>query len=169
MGKALDRYAGSQAQQRAAPPTAQARWQCMCHGCPVTAGIEAGADSVICRFHHGAAPSEWAGITTRLRNREWMVRIADYCAAGTVAPGWAARAAAAAENAGRPDLKPDRARRMPSGAVRDEAEHPLLYAQRINSVLAGECVVERKAPPLPMVRDRSTDAVRVSNVLPSLA
>jgi hypothetical protein len=132
----------------------------------VTAGIDAGGGDVICRFHHGAAASDWQEITQRLRAREWMVRIADYCAAGDVKPSWVKRADAAAESFGRPELAPDRARRMPSGVIRDETQNPILYAQRINSVLAHECGVKREAPALfPLQKRATTEAVSVADAL----
>jgi len=165
VAKALSRFAGDQPDEPA-PPSART-WTCVAHGCPATAGIDAGGGDVICRFHHGAAPTEWGEITRRLKAREWMVRAADYCARGDVNPGWVRRAAAAAEAHGHPELSPT-VRKVLGGVMRDEREHAILYAQRLNSVLAHECTIKRQAP-IALPRSRSDgDAVKVGDVLPAL-
>jgi hypothetical protein len=137
-------------------------WRCMAHGCPVTAGIEAGAGELICRFHDAAPPKHWNEVTRRLRMRDWMVAAADYYSRHDVAPGWADRAKAAAEGHGRPDLAPT-VRELRPGVTRDEREHPALYAQRLNAVLAHECLLEREAPE-PTVA-RSAGPVKLSDAL----
>lgn len=139
-------YANRLASEESAPAAGPRSWRCCAHGCPVTAGIEVGGGEVICRFHHGAAATDWQEITRRLRLRETLVRIAGYCAAGAVSGGWAERAQAAAEAMERPELAPNRSREIRPGVVRDETEFPLLYAQRINGVLARECSIAHKAP-----------------------
>jgi hypothetical protein len=141
------------------------QWRCMAHGCPVTAGIEAGAGELICRFHDAAPPKHWNDVTRRLRMRDWIVAIADYCARHDVVAGWAARAAAAAQAHGRPDLAPT-VREMRPGITRDEREHPLLYAQRLNAVLAHECLLEREATDVK--RAMAAGPVKLADALPAI-
>jgi hypothetical protein len=137
----------------------------MCNGCPATAGIDAGNGETICRFHYGAPASEWQSITNRLRQREWMVKAADYCAQGDVNPAWFDRAVIAAEAAGRPDLAPTHKRTTRAGKVRDDAEHPMLYAQALNGVLGTECAAERKAPPMPEKLRKILGSVKLGDML----
>ena len=137
------------------PATVAARtWRCMCNGCPATAGIDAGNGETICRFHYGAPASEWQSITNRLRQRDWMVKAADYCATGDVNPAWHDRAVAAAERAGRPELLP-------------KNDSPMRYAQMLNGILGTECAAERKAPPMPEKLRKMLGAVKIGEMMGS--
>lgn len=147
-----------------APPAART-WRCMCHGCPVTAGIDAGNGETICRFHHGAPASQWPAITDRLREREWMVKAADYCAAGDVKAGWFDRATAAANRAGRPDLAPTHNRKTAAGVTRDDARHPMLYAQALNGVLYAEVITERVQQRMPQAIRAAMGAMRIGAIV----
>lgn len=147
MAKSFGRYLAETADDVADDRPQRARsWTCMANGCPATAGIDAGNGELICRFHHGTSGADWPEITRALRENLWAVKAANYCASGDVNPAWAERAKAAADAAGHPELRPDSRRMMPSGKYRDERMHAILYAQRLNAWLAGQCGTNERKP-----------------------
>jgi len=51
--------------------------------------------------------------------------------------------------------------------VRDDAEHPILYAQALNGVLGTECAAEREAPPMPEKLRKMLGSVKLGDMLGS--
>lgn len=136
---AFARFTGTEA---ASAEPEKPKFACMAHGCPVTAAIASG-NAYICRYHDGQPASTWAAITTRLRNRESILAIAERCASGNeLPPDWARKATRHMQEAGRPDLAPGESPIVPG---RHEADWPRLYAQRLLATIKREVIGETRA------------------------
>lgn len=153
---ALQRF--SDGKQEAPIPQAK-QFVCKAFGCPVCAGIADGETQFICRFHFGTSPESWAEITKKLRERMWMVRLADTCDTPEIfdIPLWHQRATEFALKHGREDLAPNPDR---------EITFPKLYAARISAVLRKECSVERIAPVVAGIKPQGLQAI--GSYLPKL-
>lgn len=148
-------------------PVGPRTWQCMCNGCPVIAGIDAGNGQTICRFHFGEPASVWQEITRRLRERGWLVRLVNWLYTGDgphAMSGWGEYAAKLCESKGRPELSPSVVTNM-GGREVNEADSAPLYANRLNATLTRE-VFTGLDRPTPLAKPSNTAPVKAFSALP---
>ena len=129
------------------PVNSARTWRCVANGCPAVAGISSGQHDTICRFHFGEPADNWQEITKRLRDRRWLVRLADMAATYAFFDFWSESAKAQCDQHGRPELAPKLVE-VGQNIWREEKENPKLYASRLNAVLYKEtaCKSAHTAP-----------------------
>jgi hypothetical protein len=133
--KAFSRFA-----EEETPVQSAKNWRCVATNCPATAGIES-SGSLICRFHFGTDPHDWNAITAKLREKTAELKVAEYCMSNPQNSAWPDRARACL-----PEEMHPQTRQIASGCVKNEAEYPTLYAQRLNAHIAKFAAVSKRAP-----------------------